>query len=77
MDVWVKKIGEKRGKPHIYFDGNQIVRSGFSPGDKFDLVVDGKRVILSANNDGSRTISSRRAGEKNLPNHRHQLERTC
>lgn len=67
MDVWVKNIGEKRGAPHVYFDGSQALRAGFAPGDKFDMVIDGKRVILSANRDGSRTVSAKRRGDKALP----------
>lgn len=59
-DVWIKGIGEKRGAPYVYFDGEQAIRAGFSPGQKFSLLIDGEKVVLSANKDGSRTVSAKR-----------------
>lgn len=59
MDVWIKSIGEKRGAPHLYFDGTQAVRAGFSPGQKFDVEMQDGKVVLSVNKDGSRTVSSK------------------
>lgn len=66
-DVWVKGIGEKRGAPYVYFDGVQAVRAGFSPGQKYDLLIEGDKVVLSANDDGSRTVSTKRKGEVDYP----------
>lgn len=66
-DVWVKGIGEKRGAPYIYFDGLQAVRAGFSPGQKFEVEIDGNRVVLSANKDGSRTVSTKRKNDIDYP----------
>jgi DNA (cytosine-5)-methyltransferase 1 len=68
-DVWIKKIGEHRGNPRIYLDGLQAVRAGFSPGERFDLVVDeeGKKVVISKNADGSRVVSAKTKGEVRQP----------
>lgn len=66
-DVWVKEISEKRGAPYVYFDGLQGIRAGFSPGQKYEVNVEGGKVILSANADGSRTVSSRVRGDKTYP----------
>lgn len=67
MDAWVKNIGEKRGAPYIYFDGTQAIRAGFSPGQKYEVTVDDKKIILTANKDGSRTVSSKVKGGKSYP----------
>ena len=66
-DVWIKKMGAHRGSPRIFLDGLQAIRAGFSPGQRFDVEVDGKRVVLSKNEDGSRVVSSRRKGERDIP----------
>jgi DNA (cytosine-5)-methyltransferase 1 len=66
-DVWVKRIGQHRGRPRIFFDGLQAIRSGFSPGERFSVEVDGHKVVITANADGSRTVSSRRRKDRTLP----------
>jgi len=66
-DIWIKGIGEKRGAPYVYFDGMQAIRAGFSPGQKYDVDIDGNRVVLSANKDGSRTVCAKRKGEVDYP----------
>jgi DNA (cytosine-5)-methyltransferase 1 len=66
-DVWIKKVGTNRGSPRIYFDGLQAIRAGFAPGEKFDVVVDGQRIVISKNDDGSRTVSAKKKGDTDLP----------
>lgn len=66
-DIWVKKIGSRRGAPRVFLDGSQAARAGFSPGDKFDVEIDGKRVVIVKNSDGSRTVVGRDRGEKSHP----------
>ena len=66
-DVWIKKMGANRGRPRIYFDGLQAVRAGFAPGEKFDVQVEGRRIVISKNEDGSRTVSAKKRGEADLP----------
>ena len=66
-DAWVKNLGVKRGAPYFYLDGAQAVRAGFSPGQKFDLVIEDQKIVLSANNDGSRTVSSKKKGDQSYP----------
>lgn len=68
-DVWIKKLGENRGRPRIYLDGTQALRAGFCPGEKFDVVVDGegKRVMLQKNRDGSRVVSAKERRGKTYP----------
>lgn len=66
-DVWIKKVGEARGRPRIFFDGLQAVRAGFAPGEKFNVDVDGARVVITKADDGSRVVSARRKNDEDLP----------
>jgi DNA (cytosine-5)-methyltransferase 1 len=68
-DVWIKKIGENKGRPRIYLDGLQAVRAGFAPGERFEVIVDedGRRVILQKNRDGTRRVSMKERGGKQYP----------
>ncbi|MDO9099696.1 MAG: DNA cytosine methyltransferase [Caldisericota bacterium] len=66
-DVWIKKVGANRGRPRIYFDGLQAIRAGFSPGERFNVDVDGQRIVISKNDDGSRAVSARRRQDEDLP----------
>lgn len=66
-DAWVKQIGTHRNSPRIYLDGLQAIRSGFAPGDRFDIVTEGQRVVLTANRDGSRVVSKKKRGEAEYP----------
>lgn len=64
---YVKKVGQNRGKPRIWLEGTQTERAGFVPGQRFDISVDGRTVVLQANPDGSRVVSGKRIGERNNP----------
>lgn len=66
-DYLVRSVKEHRGAPRLYLDGLDVVRAGFSPGDRFDIEVDGHRVTLSLKKDGSRTVSPKKRGDKVYP----------
>lgn len=66
-DAWIKRIGQKRSNPYLYLDGLQAIRAGFAPGDKFDVLIDGEKLVLSANKDGSRTVSRKMRGDREYP----------
>lgn len=66
-DFWIKKLGSNRGKPRIYLDGLQAIRAGFMPGERFDVVIDDKRVVLQKNADGSRVVSQKVRGDVQYP----------
>lgn len=63
---YIKKIGQYRGKPRLWLD-RQTERAGFEPGQRYDVVVQGRTVVLQANPDGSRVVSSKKDGEKTNP----------
>jgi DNA (cytosine-5)-methyltransferase 1 len=64
---YIKKVGQNKGAPRIWMEGEQTRRAGFAPGQKYDIVVQGRTIVLQANPDGSRVVSSKRAGEKVNP----------
>lgn len=64
---YIKKIGENRGKPRVWLDRLQTEGAGLAPGEKYDVVVSGKTIVLTANKDGSRVVSSKRSGDKVNP----------
>jgi DNA (cytosine-5)-methyltransferase 1 len=64
---YIKKIGSNKGAPRIWLEGTQTKRAGFSPGQRYDVEVQGQMVVLQANPDGSRVVSGKKAGETNNP----------
>lgn len=67
MDYVVKNIGSNRGQPRLFLDGQQAVRAGFSPGDRYEVTIDGDRLTLEARDDGSRVVSKRDRAGHTLP----------
>ena len=69
--ICVKNItlGEKRGSPRLWLDGQMPERAGFAPGIKFSLVTDanGQRVVLRIADDGERTVSGKEKNGRQLP----------
>lgn len=63
---YIKKIGQNRGVPRIWLD-RPTERAGFEPGQRYDIVVQGRTIVLQANPDGSRVVSSKKEGEKTNP----------
>ncbi|WP_394475172.1 DNA cytosine methyltransferase [Ralstonia mannitolilytica] len=63
---YIKRIGQNRGAPRIWLD-RQTERAGFEPGQRYDVVVQGRTVVLQANPDGSRVVSSKKDGDKTNP----------
>ena len=63
---YIKRIGQNRGAPRVWLD-RQTERAGFEPGQRYDVVVQGRTVVLQANPDGSRVVSSKKDGEKTNP----------
>lgn len=64
---YIKKIGQNRGIPRVWLEGTQTERAGFKPGQKYDVIVQGHTIVLQANPDGSRVVSSKKMGEKQNP----------
>jgi len=63
----VTRIGENRGTPRIWFEGNRVARSGFVPGTHYSVATEKGRLTLKVCDDGTRIVSIRRRGEHELP----------
>lgn len=64
---YIKNIGMNRGKPRIWLEGRQIEDAGLSPGARFDIRTKSGSIILEAKADGSRIVSSKKKGDKEIP----------
>lgn len=64
---YVKKIGANRGAPRVWLQGSQALSAGFAAGTRFDIAIEGKTVVLTANADGSRIVSGKQIGERMNP----------
>ncbi|MDZ7914347.1 MAG: DNA cytosine methyltransferase [Rhodococcus sp. (in: high G+C Gram-positive bacteria)] len=64
---YIRKIGQNRGAPRVWLEGTQTAKAGFKPGQKFDVVVHGRTIVLQANQDGSRVVSGKQSGGKVNP----------
>jgi DNA (cytosine-5)-methyltransferase 1 len=63
---YIKKVGQNRGAPRVWLD-RQTERAGFEPGQRFDVIVQGRTIVLQANPDGSRVVSGKKEGDKSNP----------
>lgn len=64
---YVKKINENRGKPRIWLEGGQVEKAGMAPGSRFDVHISGGSIMLKANPDGSRVVSKKSKGDRDIP----------
>jgi DNA (cytosine-5)-methyltransferase 1 len=64
---YIKKIGQNKGAPRVWLEGSQTAKAGFAPGQRFDIHVEGQTIVLQANPDGSRVVSSKKAGDSLNP----------
>lgn len=60
---YIKKIGQNKGAPRVWLEGTQTAKAGFAPGQRFNIHVEGQTVVLQAHPDGSRIVSSKKAGD--------------
>ena len=64
---YVKSIGSNKGSPRIWLEGKQVDAAGLKAGSRFDVHVAGGAIVLKANPDGSRVVSSKKKGDKECP----------
>lgn len=64
---YVKKLGQNRGAPRVWLQGSQALLAGFTPGQRYDIRIQDMTVVLQANPDGSRVVSTKRIGERDNP----------
>jgi DNA (cytosine-5)-methyltransferase 1 len=64
---YIKNIKQNRGAPRLWFDGNEIRQAGFSAGQKYEIKIEGKSLILQANPNGTKVVSGKKKDDKDIP----------
>ncbi|MCY0853063.1 hypothetical protein [Cupriavidus sp. D39] len=64
---FIKKIGANKGRPRVWLEGLQAAIAGFGPGQRYDIEVRGRTLVLQANPDGTRVVSAKTIGERINP----------
>jgi len=59
----VKKIGENRGIPRLWLEGQRPVRAGFTPGARYRIVHEDHSLVLKVSESGPRTVTPRGDGK--------------
>lgn len=65
----VTKLGESRGRPRIWIEGQRPAGGGFMPGKRFNASrdIERKMLILAIAHNGARVVSSTIKGEREVP----------
>lgn len=61
------KLGQNRGKSRIWLEGAKLAREGYEPGDRYDLSVSERKVVLEPSSDGQYIISKRTRNGRTNP----------
>ncbi|MCA7889924.1 DNA cytosine methyltransferase [Burkholderia cepacia] len=67
--VEIRKLGSNKGTPRLWIEGGQASRAGFQPGMKISVTLDEKRCMLTleANEQGTRVVSKKVVGDREVP----------
>ena len=62
-------LGQHRGAPRFWQEGQQLLRAGFEPDTRYTATVDkeNKRIVLSVMDAGQRKVSKKTVGGKEIP----------
>lgn len=60
-------VGEHRGSPRLWLQGENLAHAGFAPGKRFDLVTRDGVLKLVLNDEGKRTVSQKNKGVRSFP----------
>jgi len=66
-NVVYRKIGEHKGKPRIWLEGQKLATQGITPGMRFSLIKKQDQICLSFCDDGARKVSRRKQKDAYLP----------
>lgn len=61
------KIGENRGQLRVWLEGGKLIRSGYAPDDRYDVIEDANTIVLKKSETGAYSVSRRNRGETVLP----------
>ena len=65
--LWIKKIGQNRGTPRLWFDCLRIAAAGLLPGIRYNLEHHGKGLKLSPAENGRYKVASKERNGKTIP----------
>lgn len=63
MKTQQRNIGQNKGRPRIWLEGQILTNAGFNHGDRYDITTQPDKLIIKINPDGKRKI----AGYKDRP----------
>lgn len=66
----IRTLGERRGNPRLWIDGDQAMRGGFAPGVEFNPKVDKERCMLTlevVTSGGERVVSKKIVRDREIP----------
>ncbi|WP_304526769.1 DNA cytosine methyltransferase [Halomonas sp. I5-271120] len=61
------RLGEHRGNRRIYLEGGKLSREGYEPGNRYDLSMEDAKLVLTPNDEGKYTISSKKRNGRLRP----------
>lgn len=64
---YIKNIGQNRGSPRIWLQGEEVARANMGPGTAYEVNVKGGAIVLRADPNGARVVSSKNRNDKLLP----------
>lgn len=64
---FVSKIGSNRGRPRIWLEGLPLTTASIAPGSRYDVHMKGGTIVIQANPDGSRVVTTKKRGDRELP----------
>lgn len=70
MNVFsIHKLGQNKGAPRLYLEGNQTKRAGFTPGENYEVEVNVEKgmVALRLKDGGSRVVSKKQKRGEEMP----------
>lgn len=67
FDLWIKRIGQNRGAPRLWFDTPRIEAAGLLPGVRFNIKAQGEGLALVLDENGNHGVSSRTRNGKTVP----------
>src|SRR3989338_5716746 len=65
----IRKIGQNKGAPRVWLEGQQPLRAGFLPGSTYmvEVVRDKNMVALKVSEKGNRVVSRKENAGKEVP----------
>lgn len=68
MIIRQNRIGQNRGRPRLWLDGQWLAAAGFAPGDRYQISTDWNRAVIARVADGQnppgvRRVSGRPGGK--------------